>query len=85
MNRFQILRGLIPPTPVLTAEPLVIGPAEFYKAKVGYSDRVGLVFTDPKKMFVGARVHYYKKIMLFVNRAIIKQFVVYGLGVPSGA
>jgi hypothetical protein len=60
MDRFQILKGLQPPKPVLPPEP-EFKPLEFYRARQGEIHRVGLVFTDPKTMFLGSKVHYHSQ------------------------
>lgn len=61
LTRFQILKGVKPPSPVLPPDQPAPGFLERYRAKRDLRDRGGLVATDPKTLFTACKIHFHPK------------------------
>lgn len=65
MDRWQILKGIQPPPPVLPPEPS-FRVMERYRARHDRRDRGGLVSTDPKSIFIACRCHFHQGLKMYV-------------------
>lgn len=68
LTRWQILKGVQPPPPPkIEMAELFPGMLERYRGHPSQRDRGGLVYTDPKAMFLATKVHYHPKLKKYLR------------------